>query len=37
MTIVVQHACLYVTEFAKKGLTHASNFSTLEVCYLPHV
>ena len=28
---------LYVTGFAKRGLIHASNFSTLEVCNLPHV
>ena len=26
-----------VTEFAKRGLLHASNFSTLEVCNLLHI
>ena len=28
----VSHPSLYVTEFAKMGLIHASNFSTLRMC-----
>ena len=28
---------IYVTKFVKRGLIHASNFSILEACNLPHV
>ena len=26
------YVCIYVTEFAKRGLIHASDFSTLRIC-----
>ena len=37
LQLKLRSTSLYVTKFAKRGLIHASNFSTLEVCNLPHV
>ena len=32
ISVLIIYAVLYVTEFAKRGLIHASNFSTLRRC-----
>ena len=39
MFIALMHTdlCAYVSGFAKRGIIHASSFSTLEVCNLPRV
>ena len=32
MTDKLRNVCIYVIEFAKRGLIHASNFWTLRMC-----